>query len=91
MPWSAGERSKPALSWEHRYRAALGIAEALSYVHSGSSRSVIHRDVKSSNILLAEEFEPQVVPKLTHHHTRIVDGNRSEAFLFGLGTDDREL
>ncbi|XP_066383281.1 protein kinase STUNTED-like [Miscanthus floridulus] len=55
-----GERSKPALSWENRYRAALGIAEALSYLHSGSSRPVIHRDVKSSNILLAEEFEPQL-------------------------------
>lgn len=55
-----GERSKPALSWENRYKAALGIAEALSYLHSGSSRPVIHRDVKSSNILLAEEFEPQL-------------------------------
>ncbi|PWZ57356.1 putative receptor-like serine/threonine-protein kinase [Zea mays] len=55
-----GERSKPALSWENRYKAALGIAEALSYLHSGSPRPVIHRDVKSSNILLAEEFEPQL-------------------------------
>ncbi|KAK8446362.1 hypothetical protein SEVIR_9G477200v4 [Setaria viridis] len=55
-----GERSKPALSWENRYKAALGIAEALSYVHSGGSRPVIHRDVKSSNILLTEEFEPQL-------------------------------
>ncbi|KAF8718494.1 hypothetical protein HU200_025263 [Digitaria exilis] len=41
--------------------AALGIAEALSYVHSGGSRPpVIHRDVKSSNILLTEDFEPQL-------------------------------
>ncbi|CAN6284981.1 unnamed protein product [Urochloa humidicola] len=55
-----GERSKPALSWENRYKAALGIAEALCYVHSGGARPVIHRDVKSSNILLTEEFEPQL-------------------------------
>ncbi|CAN6301594.1 unnamed protein product [Urochloa humidicola] len=55
-----GEMSKPALSWETRYKAALGVAEALSYVHSGGSRPVIHRDVKSSNILLTEEFEPQL-------------------------------
>ncbi|KAL6648482.1 hypothetical protein ACP70R_012706 [Stipagrostis hirtigluma subsp. patula] len=55
-----GEMSKPTLSWESRYKAALGIAEALSYVHAGCSRPVIHRDVKSSNILLTEEFEPQL-------------------------------
>ncbi|KAJ1298023.1 hypothetical protein BS78_01G422200 [Paspalum vaginatum] len=55
-----GERSKPALSWENRYKAALGVAEALSYLHAGTSRPVIHRDVKSSNILLAQEFEPQI-------------------------------
>uniref|UniRef100_A0A0D9VRR7 Protein kinase domain-containing protein n=1 Tax=Leersia perrieri TaxID=77586 RepID=A0A0D9VRR7_9ORYZ len=55
-----GKRSKPALSWEKRYKAAIGVAEALSYVHSGHSRPVIHRDVKSSNILLNDEFEPQL-------------------------------
>ncbi|XP_006649715.1 probable protein kinase At2g41970 [Oryza brachyantha] len=55
-----GKRSKPTLSWEKRYKAALGVAEALSYVHSGHSRPVIHRDVKSSNILLNDEFEPQL-------------------------------
>lgn len=88
MLWSAGERSKPALSWENRYRAALGIAEALSYLHSGSSRPVIHRDVKSSNILLAEEFEPQVVtntdaPPYTHG----TDPSSSEAFRLDLNSE----
>jgi len=39
---------------------AVGIAEALDYLHSKDDQSVIHRDVKSSNVLLSEDFEPQV-------------------------------
>lgn len=40
---------------------AVGIAEALDYLHNGSTQPVIHRDVKSSNILLGDDFEPQVL------------------------------
>ena len=39
---------------------ATEVAEALDYLHNRDSQPVIHRDVKSSNILLSEEFEPQV-------------------------------
>ncbi|KAL7257385.1 hypothetical protein ACSBR1_003650 [Camellia fascicularis] len=53
-------KEKPALSWEVRFKVAVGIAEALNYLHNECSLPVIHRDVKSSNILLSNEFEPQL-------------------------------
>ncbi|XP_021891050.1 receptor-like cytosolic serine/threonine-protein kinase RBK2, partial [Carica papaya] len=46
--------------WTERYKVAVGVAEALDYLHSGTAQPVIHRDVKSSNILLSEDFEPQL-------------------------------
>ncbi|KAL9234223.1 hypothetical protein vseg_009118 [Gypsophila vaccaria] len=43
-----------------RYKVALGVAKALHYLHNHITQPVIHRDVKSSNILLSEDFEPQL-------------------------------
>ncbi|KAL8170802.1 hypothetical protein V2J09_022606 [Rumex salicifolius] len=54
------KKDPTAFCWEKRYKVALGVAEALDYLHNESSLPVIHRDVKSSNILLAEDFEPQL-------------------------------
>ncbi|PIA56210.1 hypothetical protein AQUCO_00700516v1 [Aquilegia coerulea] len=49
-----------SLDWEVRFRVALGVAEGLNYLHQGCHRRIIHRDIKASNILLTEEFEPQI-------------------------------
>lgn len=54
------EANAGAFGWEERYKVAVGVAEALDYIHNRDSQTVIHRDVKSSNILLSEEFEPQL-------------------------------
>ncbi|GAB2287226.1 hypothetical protein Dimus_021608 [Dionaea muscipula] len=53
-----------AFGWEERYKVALGVAEALNHLHNESSQPVIHRDVKSSNILLSYGFEPQILDLL---------------------------
>ncbi|KAJ4966705.1 hypothetical protein NE237_018554 [Protea cynaroides] len=55
-----GNRKDSAFGWEERYKVALGVAEALEYLHTDSAQNVIHRDVKSSNILLSDDFEPQL-------------------------------
>ncbi|KAK1361423.1 putative receptor-like serine/threonine-protein kinase [Heracleum sosnowskyi] len=56
-----GNRMDPlTFGLPERYKVALGVAEALEYLHSTSSKPVIHRDVKSSNILLSDDFEPQL-------------------------------
>ncbi|KAI4375149.1 hypothetical protein MLD38_013053 [Melastoma candidum] len=49
-----------AFGWPERFRVALGVAEALAYLHDRKDQPIIHRDVKSSNILLSDDFEPQL-------------------------------
>jgi hypothetical protein len=53
------EYSKP-LSWNSRVKIALGSARALEYLHEICSPSIIHKNFKSSNILLDTEFNPHV-------------------------------
>ena len=55
-----GSTEKSVLSWDARFKVAIGIAEALNYLHDGCAQPVIHRDVKSSNILLSSNLQPQV-------------------------------
>lgn len=48
------------LDWGARLKIALGAARGLAYLHEDSSPRVIHRDFKSSNILLEHDFTPKV-------------------------------
>ncbi|KAL4615041.1 hypothetical protein ACB092_07G095800 [Castanea dentata] len=51
---------KMEMGWEVRYEIALGAARGLEYLHHGCDRPVIHRDVKSSNILLDGDWKPRI-------------------------------
>jgi serine/threonine protein kinase len=49
------------LGWPERYEVAVGAARGLDYLHHGcGGRPILHRDVKSSNILLDETFKPRI-------------------------------
>ncbi|KAG2595098.1 receptor-like serine/threonine-protein kinase ALE2 isoform X2 [Panicum virgatum] len=54
------DRETAPLDWNSRMKIALGAARALAYLHEDSSPCVIHRDFKSSNILLEHDFTPKV-------------------------------
>lgn len=58
---SGDKEDKRVIGWGERYKVALGVAEALDYLHGSGTQPVIHKDVKSSNILLSDDFKPQVL------------------------------
>ncbi|KAL4568729.1 hypothetical protein LXL04_024344 [Taraxacum kok-saghyz] len=48
------------LTWEIRMKIIIGTAKALTYLHEGLEPKVVHRDIKSSNILLDKSWNPKV-------------------------------
>ncbi|GLJ06201.1 hypothetical protein SUGI_0033310 [Cryptomeria japonica] len=52
--------SKNYLDWERRLNIALDAAHGLEYLHVGCKPIIIHRDVKSSNILLNDQMEAKL-------------------------------
>uniref|UniRef100_A0A5B7BAQ4 non-specific serine/threonine protein kinase n=1 Tax=Davidia involucrata TaxID=16924 RepID=A0A5B7BAQ4_DAVIN len=48
------------LTWDIRMNVILGTAKGLAYLHEGLEPKVVHRDIKSSNILLDKQWNPKV-------------------------------
>ncbi|PAN44748.1 hypothetical protein PAHAL_9G067200 [Panicum hallii] len=74
-------KGQPVMEWSTRLRIALGAAKGLAYLHEDCHPRIIHRDIKSANILLDNFFEAMVadfgLAKLTsdnstHVSTRVM-------------------
>ncbi|KAI5393719.1 L-type lectin-domain containing receptor kinase IX.1 [Lathyrus oleraceus] len=51
---------KKSLAWDVRYKIALGVANALRYLHDDAEQCVLHRDIKSANVLLDTDFSTKL-------------------------------
>ncbi|KAK7305611.1 hypothetical protein VNO77_43517 [Canavalia gladiata] len=51
---------KGSLNWKQRYDIILGTAKGLAYLHEEFHVSIIHRDIKTGNILLDEDLQPKI-------------------------------
>ncbi|KAG5006753.1 hypothetical protein JHK85_025295 [Glycine max] len=55
-----GAEPGPILNWSQRVKIAFGAAKGLEFLHEKCQPSIVHRDVRSSNVLLFNDYESKV-------------------------------
>lgn len=51
-----GAEPGPVLTWSQRVKVAYGAAKGLEFLHEKCQPSIVHRDIRSSNVLLFDDF-----------------------------------
>ncbi|KAL0319252.1 UNVERIFIED_CONTAM: Proline-rich receptor-like protein kinase PERK1 [Sesamum angustifolium] len=77
QPQGPKGKGRPPINWATRMKIALGSARGLAYLHEDCHPKIIHRDIKSANILLDDNFEAKVADFWasdtdTHVSTRVM-------------------
>ncbi|XWS18926.1 hypothetical protein CRYUN_Cryun32bG0086900 [Craigia yunnanensis] len=54
------ETNKTILNWKQRLQIAIDAAQGLDYLHNGCKPPIVHRDLKTSNILLTESMQAKI-------------------------------
>ncbi|XP_020088217.1 receptor-like protein kinase HSL1 [Ananas comosus] len=73
---------QPELDWNKRYKIAVGAAKGIMYLHHDCSPLIIHRDIKSTNILLDDEYDAKVAD---FGIAKIAEGSELSCFAGTLG------
>ncbi|ONM21121.1 putative Pti1-like kinase isoform X1 [Zea mays] len=55
-----GAQPGPVLDWMQRVKIAIEAAKGIEYLHEKVQPSIIHRDIRSSNVLLFEDFKAKI-------------------------------